>query len=73
MSIIGIFKGEKLMLENIHFCGPYDNGTEKCCKYCEYFRLWGTCTGYCTVIQDDTCTFTEACESFKKLIIKRVD
>ena len=45
----------------------------KCCEHCKNFRLWGTCVGYCVVIQDSTATFHESCESFEKVVVKRVD
>lgn len=56
-----------MALEYIHFCGPFSNGTKQCCKYCKQFHLWGTSTGYCSVIHDDTCSFTEACENFEEI------
>lgn len=48
-------------------CGDFDNGTDRCCKYCNYFFLWGVSTGYCTEKCEDMLSWDEACEKFKKL------
>ena len=48
-------------------CGDFDNGTDRCCKYCNYFFLWGVSTGYCMKKDEDMLSWDEACEKFKKL------
>lgn len=54
-------------MEQIHFCGPFSNGSRNCCKYCEHFFLWGVSTGWCNVIKNDVCTFTDGCDNFNEI------
>lgn len=48
-----------------HICGAFDNGTKKCCKYCNHFILWGTSTGYCDEKDCDKSTWDKACRKYK--------
>lgn len=54
-------------MEQIHLCGPFSNGSRKCCKYCRHFFLWGVSAGHCGVIKDDVLTMDDACEHFEEI------
>ena len=50
---------------NVFVCGAFDNGTDKCCKYCKHFMLWGVSTGYCD-IKDEDMQSSNSCDRFEK-------
>lgn len=48
---------------DVHISGSFTD-KEKACKFCKYFNLWGTSTGYCVPLDEDV-NCNDTCEDFE--------